>query len=233
MDDARRQKHAPVWRADRARAPDLEYGEADCAIRREQARAVGDFARSRSSAARSFTKRNICAMMVLLLGLAWDLSLPLRFEERDEKSRCGNVRDRESGARSAPDIVSQKRVIGIWRAGSFANERQTSLVHHASKICPSFSSQSTIPRRVILATFDGAIIAWYTHRASYPFSGSNCSRIQRERCRVIHTRWRGDGKRATNLRRDRVGRAGAVRNPNRLPGQSSTMPGSDDHVGLS
>ena len=56
---------------------------------------------------------------------------------------------------------------------------------------PGVCSQSVIPSREIMATFDGAIIAWYTHGEQHQLSGSHRSNLLGERVRVIHTRCRG------------------------------------------
>ena len=56
---------------------------------------------------------------------------------------------------------------------------------------PEACSQSVIPSREIIATFDEAIIAWYTHSEQHRFSGSHRSNILGERGRMIHTRCSG------------------------------------------
>ena len=58
---------------------------------------------------KTFTGWNICATMDLSHRLARDLSLLLRFEECDGKSRCRDVRCSDPGMPIVPGIVSQKK----------------------------------------------------------------------------------------------------------------------------
>ena len=108
------------------------------------------------------------------------------------------VRCSDPGARSAPDVVSQKKTgIGIGEATAFREPKANAPCLHGAACLPCEQAvplvfpRSSIPQRRIFVTFDGATVAWYTRGLKHWCSGSNGSGLQGERRRAIHRKQAG------------------------------------------